>query len=146
VAKRTPGQLPLDDAAPKVKGVVERASERDLRDLRSAGTIPQGMAALEAAYRLTAREVDRAEREADRWGKLNATRELRAVRERLGVIEPDNGTDADAWWDEMRRAGAAAGGDTPQPGPADDGPPDRSGGPGTVVPPAGPDAPPAPRS
>lgn len=119
MGKRRPGQLPLDDAAPKSKGTVERAAERDLRVLRGAGTIPDGMGALEAAYRLTARELDRAEREQDRWGKLNASRELRAVRERLGVIEPETGTDADAFWSEL--ADPAAGGHAPQPRATDDG-------------------------
>lgn len=94
-------------------GTVERAAQSDLRTLRAAGSIPEGMGALEAAYRLTARELDRAEREQDRWGKLNASRELRAVRERLGVVVPETGTDADAFWSEL--ADPTAGGDATQP-------------------------------
>lgn len=81
---------------------MERAAELDLRELRKLETIPAGMGALEAAYRLTAREVDRAEREADRWGKLNAARELRALRERLGVVVPEStGGEADEFWGSM---------------------------------------------
>lgn len=100
--KAPPGQLPLDDAAPRTKGTVERAAEADLRELRRESTIPTGMTAVAAAFRLTAREIDRAEREQDRWGKLNAARELRALRERLGVVAPAaGGGEADAFWESM---------------------------------------------
>lgn len=80
---------------------MERAAELDLRALRSAGSIPDGMKAIEAAYRLTAREFDRAEEELDGWKKLNSARELRALRERLGVIEPVIEGEADAFWKNL---------------------------------------------
>jgi hypothetical protein len=116
MAKRKPGQLPLGAAAPRRKGSAERDAELDLRSLRAAATIPPGMKAIETAYRLIAREVDRAELEQDRYGKLNAARELRALRERLGVIQPVTGTDADGFWDEMADNGPdPAQGDRPQP-------------------------------
>jgi uncharacterized membrane protein YcjF (UPF0283 family) len=67
---------------------VERAASADLRALRAEQLIPPGCAALEAAYRLMAREVDRAEREHDRYGKINTVRELVRVRQVLA------GTDA----------------------------------------------------
>jgi len=74
------------------KGAVERFAEADLRELRRRETIAPGLKALEAAYRLVAREVDRAEAEGAEggWRKLNATRELRAVRERLGIVPPES--------------------------------------------------------
>lgn len=99
----TAGQLTLEaGAGRRRKGGVERAAEADLRELRKAESIPPGMGALEAAYRLVAREVDRTEAEGDRWGKLNAARELRATRERLGIVAPDmTGSEADEFWGRM---------------------------------------------
>jgi hypothetical protein len=102
VGKRSAGQLPLDDAAPRAKGSTERAAEKDLRSMRSTKIVGEAVSALEVAYRLTAREVDRAEREQDRWGKLNAVRELRAVREKLGPMTPATPDDgAGEFWSTM---------------------------------------------
>lgn len=90
MAKRqTRGQQALDATAPRrSRGVVERACEDDLRELRIAGTLPPGTAAIQAAYRTAGREIDRAKAEGDRWGEIGASRELRALREQLGVNRP----------------------------------------------------------
>jgi hypothetical protein len=105
LAKRKPGQLPLaaDDApAAGKKGSVERAAERDLTSMRKGKQISEAVGALEAAYRLTAREVDRSEVEQDRYGKLNAVRELRALREKLGpMTAPTSSSEADEFWSNM---------------------------------------------
>ena len=118
MGKRTPGQLPLDAATPRRKGTVERAAELDLRELRKAKSIPDGMKAIEAAYRLTAREFDRAEEEREGWKKLNSARELRALRERLGVVAPAPADgEAEAFWRDLgpdaTAPGPTAAGDTP---------------------------------
>lgn len=106
-------QPSLFPRGPQRKGVVERFAEQDLRELRRLETIAPGMKAIEAAYRLVAREVDRAESEGPDggWRKLNATRELRAVRERLGVLPPESSGDER---DELLAALSA----TPRNGPA----------------------------
>lgn len=113
MAKRKPGQLPLDDVgAPRRKGSTERAAEGDLRVMRNLASIGAGMGALEVAYRLVAREVDRAETEADRWGKLKATSELRAIRERLASMVPlTSSTEADEFWSTMSHPSAGSDGD-----------------------------------
>lgn len=100
--KRKAGQLPLDASGPRRVGVAERAAQDDLRFLRGADALPSGAKALEVAYRLCAREVDRAETEQDRWGKLKATSELRQLRERLAPLAFATGTpEADAFWQAM---------------------------------------------
>lgn len=76
------------DAGSRTVGTVERACATDLAELRKAGTLPPGTAAIQAAYRVAGREVDRAKREGDRWGELGASRELRALREQLGIDRP----------------------------------------------------------
>lgn len=68
--------------------MTERDAAADLRQLGELELLPPGAAALARAYRLLAREMDRAEREGDRWGKIGAARELRATRERLGALVP----------------------------------------------------------
>lgn len=93
-AKKAPDQLALDGTAEAYrKGTTERAAERDLTALRKDKTIGSGMGALEVAYRLAAREVDRAERGEDLWGKMKATAELRALRERLAPMTPSHDQD-----------------------------------------------------
>lgn len=89
--KRSAGQLSLDGGS-RTRGVVERACEADLRELRLAGTLPPGTAAIQAAYRSAGREVDRAKAEGDRWGEIGASRELRALREQLGLVRPQETT------------------------------------------------------
>ncbi|MCU1361270.1 MAG: hypothetical protein JWN99_2559 [Ilumatobacteraceae bacterium] len=110
MAKRNAGQLPLDAAVVRRKGSTERAAEKDLRTLRNMTTIGAGMAALEVTFRLTAREVDRAETEHDRWGKLKASSELRALRERIAPITPiTQAAEADEYWRQIAAMAAAAG-------------------------------------
>lgn len=91
--RQTRGQQALDAAAPRrSRGVVERACEADIRELGLLGTIPPGTAAIQAAYRAAGREVDRAKAEGDRWGEIGASRELRALRDQLGVNRPQETT------------------------------------------------------
>lgn len=92
--KKSPDQLALDGTAEAYrKGPTERAAERDLTALRKDKSISAGVAALEVSYRLAAREVDRAERGEDLWGKMKATAELRALRERLAPVGPSDDSD-----------------------------------------------------
>lgn len=112
--KKSAEQLELDGTATAwKKKAVERAAESDLRELRSTHSLSQAVSALAVAYRLCAREVDRAELEEDRWGKMKATSELRALRERLGPVE------APAHEDDLLDSLRASLGDAPQPGPPD---------------------------
>lgn len=103
---------------PARKGVVERFAEADLRELRKRETIAPGMKALEASYRLVAREIDRAESEGAEggWKKLNATRELRAVRAQLGIVAPESTGDER---DELLAVLSATPRHTEEPRPAD---------------------------
>lgn len=107
--KRKPGQLPLEAAGRRAKGITERAAEVDLRELRTTGALGVAIGALTTAYRLCAREVDRAELEQDRWGKLKATSELRAIRTQLGPTAA--ATTADDLLEQLRTAIR----DTPEP-------------------------------
>ena len=50
--------------------------------------MPVGTAAIQAAYRAAGREIDRARIEKDRWGEIGASRELRALRDQLGIVRP----------------------------------------------------------
>ena len=87
-----PRQPRLPGTASRAKrGVVERAAGADLTALRREDVLPTGSEALQAAFRLLAREVDRADLEQDRYGKINATRELRNVRQALGSLDPTAG-------------------------------------------------------
>jgi hypothetical protein len=76
--------LPPDAAG---RGDVELAAARDLDELRDQ--LPDGSAALEAAYQLLARELDRAERERDRYGKINTVRQLQAIRRELAPVRAE---------------------------------------------------------
>lgn len=71
------------------RGITERAAGSDLTQLRNLKMIPTGCEALATAYRLLAREVDRAEDDEDRYGKINAVRELRNVRNSLAGVDPN---------------------------------------------------------
>lgn len=101
--KRTPGQLPLD-AGNRKRGVVERAAGTDLRLLTQLELIPPGSKALEAAYRQLARELDRAETERDRYGTINAARELLRVRAALAPTTVEMDHDPDAFVAELSAA------------------------------------------
>jgi hypothetical protein len=81
------------DGSGRRRGPVERAVGADLTTLRQLELLPPGASAIAAAYRLAAREVDRAEADRDRWGKIAAIRELRSVAERLGALAPPAVTD-----------------------------------------------------
>ena len=71
-------------SATRRRGVVERAAATDLSRLREVGAIPDGSGALEATYRRLAAAVDRANRDEENYHLVNAARELRQTRERLG--------------------------------------------------------------
>jgi hypothetical protein len=102
--KRTPGQLPLT-AGRRSRGVVERAAGTDLRLLTQLELIAPGSKALEAAYRQLARELDRAEAERDRYGTINAARELLRVRAALAPTTAGGGEhDPDAFVAELSAA------------------------------------------
>lgn len=58
------------------------------------GLLPAATGAIQTAYRNMGREVDRAKREGDRWGIVAASRELRAIREQLGIVYPTATSDA----------------------------------------------------
>jgi hypothetical protein len=89
-----PHQLELAAAAHK-RGTVERAAEADLRQLRQLEAMPAAATALAAAYRLAAREVDRAELERDRWGKAKSTATLRELWHDLtAYVTPPEADDA----------------------------------------------------
>lgn len=62
------------------------------------GLLPGATVAIQVAYRNMGREVDRARREGDRWGIVAASRELRALRDQLGIVRPT------ATRDELREA------------------------------------------
>lgn len=77
-AKQT-DELPLPQSREKL-GPTERAAQGDLRELRRLDMLTTGTSALTVAYRLAARDVDRAERKSDAWAAASAMRELRALR------------------------------------------------------------------
>jgi hypothetical protein len=84
MTRPTQSRLPGVSVRRKV-GSVERAAAADLKLLRDLGVVPGGMTAVETAYRRVACQVDTAHDEQDRYGVINATRELRNVREALGA-------------------------------------------------------------
>lgn len=77
-------QLRLLEAPATGRGAVEIAAARDLEQLRDS--IGEGCEALEATFQLLARELDRAEREGDRYGKINTARQLQSVRRELAPV------------------------------------------------------------
>lgn len=87
---RKPAQdrLPLDGITGRSQGTVERAVAADIRALAELELLPPAVKAIAASCRLVARELDRAEREKDRWGKLAAARELARLRAQLGALTP----------------------------------------------------------
>lgn len=91
-AKKAPAQPKLPGTSPtRRRGVVERAAGADLSKLRDLEVMPDGTAALQDAYRLLAREMDRAESERDRYGKINTARELRNLRQNLAPVTAASG-------------------------------------------------------
>jgi hypothetical protein len=80
-------QLSLLPPAAGGRGAVELAAAADLVDL--AGRITDACAALEATYQLLAREIDRAEAEGDRYGKINTARQLQAIRRDLAPVRAE---------------------------------------------------------
>jgi hypothetical protein len=79
----------LPGTAPRYSpGVVEKAASADLRMLNALELLPPGSGAIAQAYRLLAREIDRSEREHDRYGKINAAARLAQLRDRLGPATP----------------------------------------------------------
>jgi hypothetical protein len=101
--RKDPAQPALDGLAEVYKKrATERAAEADLRDLRKAGQMAVATSALATAYRLVAREVDRAETEEDRWGKMKAASELRAIRVQLAPMTAlTTSEEADGFWSDM---------------------------------------------
>lgn len=95
--KHDPGQLSLDGRS-RSQGVIERACGTDLAYMSREGLLPAATSALQSAYRTIGREIDRAKREGDRWGLVAASRELRSLREQLGIVRPT------ATRDELREA------------------------------------------
>jgi hypothetical protein len=101
VASKNAGQQSLLAAQRRKRGTVERNAEADLRELRTYKALVPGMKALESAYKLMAREIDLAgdDVEGGTWKAINASREMRAVRERLGLVIPAAvGEEANAFW------------------------------------------------
>jgi hypothetical protein len=80
-------QLELLPPAAGGRGPVEVAAARDLEQLRDQ--ISDGCQALEATYQLLARELDRAEVEGDRYGKINTARQLQAIRRDLAPVRAE---------------------------------------------------------
>ena len=87
MAKHTPGQLPLP-TVDRSRGTVERACAADLTEMGRAGLLPASTAGVQKAYRAAGRELDRCIRERDRWGGIAVSRELRALRDQLGIQRP----------------------------------------------------------
>lgn len=87
------GQLELD-IGQRALGPVEQGAANDLLLLAELGVIPSGSSALERTYRRLARQIDSATAESDRYGVINAARELRAMRSELGVTTGAAGDDA----------------------------------------------------
>jgi hypothetical protein len=92
VAKHTPGQLPLE-LGDRSRGTVERACAADLTEMGRAGLLPSSTAGVQKAYRAAGRELDRCIRERDRWGGIAVSRELRALRDQLGIQRPTSTRD-----------------------------------------------------
>jgi hypothetical protein len=80
-------QLELLAPAAGGRGAVEIAAARDLEQIRDMVT--DGCQALEAAYLLLARELDRSEAEGDRYGKINTTRQLQAISRDLAPVRAE---------------------------------------------------------
>jgi hypothetical protein len=53
-----------------------------------AGLLPSSTAGIQKAYRAAGRELDRCIRERDRWGGIAVSRELRSLRDQLGIQRP----------------------------------------------------------
>jgi hypothetical protein len=87
VPKHQPGQLTLD-ADDRTRGPHERDAGADLARMAREGLLPPSMKAIARAYRSMARELDRCRRDGDRWGSYAASRELRALRDQLGIVRP----------------------------------------------------------
>lgn len=64
-------------------GTIEKHAAREMTDARSAGVLSESTRSLQAAYTTLARELDRAEREGDRYGKIYTVREMLKVRQAL---------------------------------------------------------------
>lgn len=92
MAKHPPGQLPLD-TGDRSRGTVERACAADLAEMGRAGLLPGSTAGVQKAYRAVGRELDRCIRERDRWGGIAVSRELRALRDQLGIERPTSTRD-----------------------------------------------------
>jgi hypothetical protein len=58
-----------------------------------AGLLPSSTAGVQKAYRAAGRELDRCIRERDRWGGIAVSRELRALRDQLGIQRPTSTRD-----------------------------------------------------
>lgn len=58
-----------------------------------AGLLPSSTTGIQKAYRAIGRELDRCIRERDRWGGLAASRELRSLRDQLGIQRPTSSRD-----------------------------------------------------
>lgn len=69
------------------RGRAELDAMADLREMAKLGVLPAGTQAIRTAYRLVAREIDRAERAGDLYGKINAAARLAALRSQLAPIE-----------------------------------------------------------
>lgn len=92
-------------------GTVERHAVADLTELRQLERLPAGSLAVQDAYKQVAREIDRAEKERDRWGKIRAVSELVKIRLALAPEVADGTTEGlDDW---IAGLPTAAAGDTP---------------------------------
>ncbi len=95
-SRQVVGQLPLD-ASRRSRGTAERDAGADLSELRRLELLPAASKAVQTAYRYLARELDRARAEGDRYGQINAAREILRIRAALGSTDPT------ATGDELQR-------------------------------------------
>jgi hypothetical protein len=94
--------LELAPSTGSTRGAIETAAAGDVAYLRDEDLVDDGVKALELSYLLMAREVDRAETEKDRYGKINAARELRSLRQQLAAFGPAvTGASLEEFWAEL---------------------------------------------
>jgi hypothetical protein len=84
------------------RGFVEAAAARDVAYLDETDNLEDGSEALQATYVLLGREIDRAEHEQDRYGKINAAAKLLTIRKDLAPVGPaSNAASLDDFFAEL---------------------------------------------
>lgn len=115
MTRRKPTQPALPGTSERYRpGTIERNAAADITAL--ATVLPAGTTALQSAYKTLARELDRAEKERDRYGKIYAAREMLKIRQSLTPMTGDDAEDAPQTVDEfIAGLPAAPVGDAPKP-------------------------------